>query len=188
MAFGLYGVALLLGFAPRLLGVLDIVFSGRARQYGGAWRMTVGCALDWSFSMLIGPIMMLAQTVFIGGLAFGRRVIWEAQNREDRSVTLKEALNGLWPQLSFGLAAATVLGLFMPRAILWAGLTIGPCLAAAPFACLTSTRALGRAMTRARLCAIPDEFAPAWEIGGPSRHVALEAAPAIPGLEPADAA
>ncbi|HEY2112336.1 MAG TPA: glucans biosynthesis glucosyltransferase MdoH, partial [Dongiaceae bacterium] len=62
MAFGLYAMALLLGFAPRLLGVLDIVLGGRARQYGGALRMTLGCALDWSFSMLIGPIMMIAQT------------------------------------------------------------------------------------------------------------------------------
>src|SRR6185312_9670281 len=146
------------------------------------------CALDWSFSMIIGPIMMLAQTVFIGGLFLGRRMIWDAQNREDRSVTLKEALHGLWPQLTFGLAAATILGLFMPPAILWAGLTIIPCLAAVPFACLTSMRVFGRAMTRARLCAIPDEFAPAWEIGGAPRHLAPDAIPAVPGLKPADAA
>lgn len=188
MAFGLYAVALLLGFAPRLLGVLDIVLGGRAKQYGGVLRMVVGCALDWSVSMIIGPIMMLAQTVFIGGLFFGRRVIWDAQNREDRSVTLKEALHGLWPQLTFGLAAVTILGLFMPPAIIWAGLTIIPCLAAVPFACLTSMRSLGRAMTRARLCAIPDEFALAWEIGGVPRHPALEPAADVTGLEPADAA
>ncbi len=188
MAFGLYGVALLLGFAPRLLGVLDIAMSGRAKLYGGGPRIILGCALDWSFSMFIGPIMMLAQTVFIGGLVFGRRVIWDAQNREDRRVTVREALHGLWPQLSFGLAATAILALFMPPAILWAGLTVIPCLAAVPFACLTSMRGLGRAMTRARLCAIPDEFAPAWEIGGPSRHPALEPAAAVPGLEPADAA
>jgi membrane glycosyltransferase len=189
MAFGLYAIALLLGFAPRLIGVLDIVLGGRAGQYGGALRMSVGCALDWSFSMIIGPIMMLAQTVFVGGLFFGRRMIWDAQNRDDRSISAREALHGLWPQLTFGLAAVTILGLFMPPAILWAGLTIIPCLAAVPFACLTSMRWLGRAMTRARLCAIPDEFAPAWEIGGSSRHLALEPA-RLQGLEsePADAA
>ena len=167
MAFGLYAIALLLGFAPRLLGVLDIILSGRASQYGGAWKMTLGCALDWSFSMIIGPIMMIAQTVFIGGLAFGRRMIWDAQNRADRSISFKEALHGLWPQLLFGAATATVLGLTMPLTLLWAGLTVVPCLIAAPFTCLTSARWIGAAMTRARLCAIPDEFAPAWEIGGP---------------------
>ncbi len=189
MAFGLYAVALLLGFAPRLLGVLDIVLGGRAKLYGGGPRILLGCALDWSFSMIIGPIMMLAQTVFIGGLAFGRRVIWDAQNRDDRSISLKEALHGLWPQLTFGLAAVTILGLFMPAAILWAGLTIIPCLLAAPFACVTSLRGIGRAMTRARLCAIPDEFVTAWEIGGPGRQLALEATPDPLDLapEPAEA-
>lgn len=188
MAFGLYAVALLLGFAPRLLGVLDIVLGGRARLYGGALRMTIGCALDWSFSMIIGPIMMIAQTVFIGGLFLGRRVIWDAQNREDRSISAREALHGLWPQLAFGLAAVAILGLVMPMAILWAGLTIIPCLLAAPFTCITSARWLGRAMARARLCAIPDELATAWEIGGPPPPQALEPALDIPGLEPADAA
>jgi membrane glycosyltransferase len=184
MAFGLYAIALTLGFAPRLLGVLDIVFSGRARLYGGAGRIIVGCALDWSFSMIIGPIMMLAQTVFIGGLVFGRRVIWDAQNRDDRSITVREALHGLWPQLTFGLIAITILALFMPVAILWAGLTVIPCVAAVPFACLTSQRWLGRAMTKARLCAIPDEFEPAWEIGGPGHHAAVAAVPHTLAPEP----
>jgi membrane glycosyltransferase len=185
MAFGLYAVALLLGFAPRLLGVLDIVFSGRAKLYGGGLRIIVGCALDWSFSMILGPIMMVAQTVFICGLAFGQRMIWDAQNREDRSISLKEAVHGLWPQLTFGLAAVTILGLFMPPAIIWAGLTIIPCLLAVPFTCLTSARWLGKAMTLARLCAIPDEFAPAWEIGGPAPRVEIAGgAHDAPTLEP----
>ena len=188
MAFGLYAVALLLGFAPRLLGVLDIVMSGRSRLYGGAPRIVLGCALDWSFSMILGPIMMIAQTVFIANLGFGRRAIWDAQNRDDRSISAREALHGLWPQLTFGLVAITVLGLVMPMAILWAGLTIIPCLAAVPFTCITSARWLGRAMTHARVCAIPDEFSPAWEIGGPAPRAVLQPALDIPGLEPADAA
>ncbi|MEI9889678.1 MAG: hypothetical protein WDN45_02700 [Caulobacteraceae bacterium] len=116
----------MLGFAPRLLGVLDICMSGRARLYGGAGRIVLGCAIDWTFSMLIGPIMMLAQTVFIGGLAFGRRMIWDAQNREDRSISAREALHGLWPQLGFGLIGSAILILFMPVALLWAGLTLIP--------------------------------------------------------------
>ncbi len=173
MAFGLYAVALLLGFAPRLLGVLDILLNGQAKRYGGVRRMIAGCALDWSFSMIIGPIMMLSQTIFIGGLLFGRRMIWDAQNRADRSISAREALLGLWPQLAFGLTTVTILALFMPKALLWAGLTIIPCLIAAPFTCITSARPLGKAMTAARLCAVPDEFAPAWEIGGPERHAAL---------------
>jgi membrane glycosyltransferase len=185
MAFGLYAIALLLGFAPRLLGVLDIVVSGRARLYGGGAKIALGCALDWSFSMIVGPIMMIAQTVFIANLAFGRRAIWDAQNRDDRSISMKEALHGLWPQLSFGLVSMAILALFMPVAILWAGLTVVPCMIAVPFTCITSARWLGHAMTRARLCAIPDEYETAWEIGGPSLQPLGDVAADEQVLEPA---
>ena len=189
MAFGLYAASMLLGFAPRLLGLLDIGLSGRAKTYGGGLRLLVGCLLDFSFSLLIAPIMMLAQTVFIVGLAFGRRMIWDAQNRADRSISLKEALHGLWPQLTFGAGAVAVLAVYMPRAIVWASPTLAPLLLAVPFACVTSMRRFGVALTRARLCAIPDELAPAWEIGGPETRPALapsaQASPA--GLQPADA-
>jgi membrane glycosyltransferase len=178
MAFGLYATALALGFAPRLLGVLDIVLSGAARRYGGVLRLLAGCLLDCGFCLLIGPIMMLAQTVFITGLAFGQKVIWDAQNRSDRAISPREALHGLWPQLVFGLAAVGILGLYLPPAIVWAGMTITPCLLAIPFACLTSARPLGRALVALRLCAIPDEFAPAWEIGGPETRALSGAHPA----------
>ena len=181
MAFGLYAASMLLGFAPRLLGLLDIGLSGRAKSYGGGLRLLGGCLLDFSFSLLIAPIMMLAQTVFIVGLAFGRRMIWDAQNRADRSVSLKEALHGLWPQLTFGVGAVGVLAYCLPRAIAWASPTLLPLLLAIPFACITSARPFGLALTRARLCAIPDELAPAWEIGGP------ESRPALAALQPAEA-
>jgi membrane glycosyltransferase len=120
--------------------------------------MIIGTALDWLFSMFIGPIMMIAQTMFIGGLAFGRRMVWDAPNREDRSISPREALHGLWPQLCFGIFASTVLLWFDPRTIWWALPAILPCLLAIPFTVLTASPRVGRAMIRARLCAIPEEI------------------------------
>jgi membrane glycosyltransferase len=172
MAFGLYAVALSLGFAPRFLGVLDILLSGRGRQWGGVGRLLAGCVLDMMFILLIGPIMMIAQTVFVIGLAFGRKVIWEAQNRADRRVPLGEAINGLLPQLAFGLATTAILAFTLPRAIQWASLTILPCLLAIPFACVTSSRALSRLMVKTGLCAVPDELTPAWELLGDEHRAA----------------
>jgi membrane glycosyltransferase len=187
MAFGLYAVALSLGFAPRFLGVLDILLSGRGRQWGGVGRLLAGCVLDMMFILLIGPIMMIAQTVFVIGLAFGRKVIWEAQNRADRSVPLGEAINGLGPQLAFGLATTAILAFTLPRAIQWASLTILPCLLAIPFACVTSSRALSRLMVKAGLCAVPDELAPAWELLGEEHRAAWANELSAPAAEPAQA-
>ena len=178
MAFGLYAASMILLFAPRLLGVLDTLLGGRARLYGGALRLSLSCVLDAAFSLLIGPIMMVAQTVFIVGLAFGRRMIWDAQNRADRSIGPAEALRGLWPQLALGLTACAILGFgARPMTALWASATIAPWLLAVPFTCITSARWFGQALTRWRLCAIPDEFVAAQEIGGPG-------AAAEPRIEP----
>jgi membrane glycosyltransferase len=166
MAFILYAAAMGLGFAPRFLGVLDILVSGQAPRYGGKRRLLAGCCLDAAFTLLIGPVMMISQTVFIGGLAFGRRMIWDAQNREDRSISVREAFHGLWPQLVFGIAATAIIGLTLPRVLVWGSLTLIPCLVAIPFTCISSGRPFGQWLTRKGLCAIPDEIAPAWELVG----------------------
>jgi membrane glycosyltransferase len=160
LAFALYAVMLAIGFAPRLLGLLDVVLRGEAGRFGGLGRLLAGGVIDLLFSLVLGPIMMVAQALFVIGLGFGRRVIWEAQNRDERVVPVGEAVRGLWPQLLFGVAIASGLAALSPGALPWAAPTILPCLLAVPFTCLTASRWLGRLFTRARLCAIPDEFAP----------------------------
>jgi membrane glycosyltransferase len=161
LAFALYFVMLSLGFAPRLLGTLDILLQpGRRRLYGGTVRLLAGGFLDMLFSLFLGPVMMIAQAIFVGGLIFGRRAIWETQNRDGRIVRVSEALRGLWPQALFGLAAAGVLTTYAPSVLPWAAPTILPCLFGIPFTCLTAGSGLGRFFVRHRICAIPDEYAP----------------------------
>ncbi len=160
LAFALYVLMLGIGFAPRLMGVVDILLRRESRLYGGVARLLGGGLLDMLFSLFLGPVMMVAQSLFVIGLAFGRRVIWEAQNRDKRVVPIGEALRGLWPQLAFGLAITVVLAVMLPAILPWAAPTILPCLLAVPFTCLTAGRRLGRFFVRRGLCAIPDEYAP----------------------------
>jgi membrane glycosyltransferase len=161
LAFALYFLMLALGFAPRLLGMLDVLLrADRRRLYGGAPRLLIGGFVDTLFSVFLGPLMMIAQSLFVAGLVFGRRVMWDAQNRDGRIVRLGEAMRGLWPQMLFGLAVAAILVRYATGVLPWAAPTILPCLLAVPFTCLTAGRVLGRLFVRLRLCAIPDEYAP----------------------------
>jgi len=161
VGFALYFIMLALGFAPRLLGMLDVLLRADQRwRYGGTARLLIGGFIDMLFSFFLGPLMMIAQSVFIAGLLFGRRVFWDAQNRDGRAVPLGEALRGLWPQLLFGLAFAGVLVRYAPGVLPLAAPTILPCLLAVPFTSLTAGRVLGRLFVRFRVCAIPDEYAP----------------------------
>ncbi len=165
LAFGLYVGFLLIGFAPRLLDVLDIALRPAERlRWGGLPRLLAGAATDGLFTLMIGPVMMVAQTRFIAGLCLGQRIIWEAQRREDGIVPWAEAARGLWPQLLFGLVFGVVLWRVAPGAIPWALPTLAGSLLAIPFAWVTARPWLGRWMVQNGLCAIPDEYAPEREV------------------------
>jgi len=159
LSFGLYFGMLGIGFAPRLLGVLDILLRPRQwARYGGALRLIAGSLADALFTLLIGPAMMIAQARFVFGLALGRRVTWEAQKREGQRVSLREAWRGLWPQMVFGLLLAGTLAIVNPGSLPWAAPTLAACLFAVPFTCATAGARSSRWMVRHRLCAIPDEY------------------------------
>ena len=159
LAFGLYFGMLGIGFAPRFLGVLDILLRpGQWARYGGVLRLLAGSFTDALFSLLIGPLIMIAQARFMAGLAFGQRITWEAQKRDGQRISIREAWRGLWPQMVFGGLFAGALAAVAPGSLPWAAPTLLAAALAIPFTCITTGRALGRWMVRRRLCAVPDEY------------------------------
>lgn len=165
LGVALYFGVLLIGQGPRILGVLDVLLQGEVRQrYGGTGRLLAGWLVETVFSFLVGPVMIVAQTIFLGGLVAGRRVAWEAQARDGHAVPWREALRGLWPQMLFGMLFGGALLAVAPAALPWAAPTLLACAAAVPLTVVTSRPAAGRWMLRRRLCAVPDEFDPAPEL------------------------
>ncbi|MCB8883636.1 glucans biosynthesis glucosyltransferase MdoH [Acidisoma cellulosilytica] len=158
LAFGLYFGMLILGFAPRLLGVIDILMRREDRErWGGGFRLLAGAATDAVFTLMIGPVMMVAQSRFIFGLLFGHRIIWEAQQRDDGIVPIREAIGGLWPQFLLGLGFGLATWHVAPASLLWALPTLAGSLLAVPFACFTASPRVGAWMRQVRLCAVPGE-------------------------------
>ena len=159
LAFGLYFGMLAIGFAPRLLGVLDVLLrSGERARYGGGALLLAGSLADALFSLLIGPLIMIAQARFEIGLVFGQRVTWEAQKRDGQRISVREAWRGLWPQMAFGGLCAGALAAVAPGVLPWAAPTLAASALAIPFTCITASKGLGRWMVRHRLCAVPDEY------------------------------
>jgi membrane glycosyltransferase len=116
------------------------------------------------FSMLIAPVVALAQTIFLIGLFLGHKVTWDGQTRDQYSVTISEAFRGLWPQTLMGLFFAIGLAVFAPAFLIWgAPVTVG-LLLAAPFAAITSRPDLGRSFADAGICSIPEEQSPSVEL------------------------
>jgi membrane glycosyltransferase len=179
-------------FAPKLAGVVQVMLYARLRRrYGGVTRLLGSAVTELLFSFVLAPIMAVAQSVFLLGLAAGRVVRWEAQLRDSRALPWGEAMRGLWPQTLLGLLVGVAVGAFGPPAArIWAVLFCGPLILAVPFAVMTSWTGLGRGLARLGLCSTPEEIDPP-EVVIAAGHVPrqtrrLSGAPGLP--EPASAA
>ena len=156
----LFVTMMALVFAPKLIGVVGVLTSVRRRQgYGGAGRLIVATMAEIAFSILLAPVIAVAVTMFIIRLLLGRRVAWDAQERDAHAVPLAMAVRGLWPQMLVGMVFACGLAWAAPNALPWAVPFFGALLVAVPFACITADPRFGRWLARNRVAATPEEYA-----------------------------
>jgi membrane glycosyltransferase len=152
-------------WAPKLFGVLQAVSDRTERQkYGGAIKLLSGAGVELCFSILLAPVMMVAQTTFLAALLCGRPQGWTSQRRRNRRVSPGDAARELWPQTLVGATVALLLLALSPSALLWAAPILAGLLLAIPFAVATTSPSLGRLLVKARLCAIPEELSPPPEV------------------------
>jgi membrane glycosyltransferase len=159
LAVGVYLTFLLMYLSPKLAGLADILLTkGGVKRYGGAGRFLASGAIEIVFSFLIGAVTTFRLTVFMIGLVFGQSVVWNGQARDAHGISWQTAALGLWPSVLFGCLVCGALAYLSPAVLLWSlPLTFGY-LVAIPFAVATAAPAFGEALTRHRLCAIPEEF------------------------------
>jgi membrane glycosyltransferase len=161
LGIGLLIASMGMVLAPKLFGILDILVQRRARQgYGGGFRVLLGAFVEFLFSSLLAPVVSLAETIFMIGLCFGRRILWESQRREGYRVPWISAAKGLWPQTLFGAALTAALAIAAPGSIAWASPLLLALLLSIPLAVATSSPSMGEASVSIGLCAIPEERDP----------------------------
>ena len=161
VAFGIamFFIMFAVSLVPKLMGLLDIALTpGGAARYGGRWRFALGGLVEAVFSVIMAPIVAFRVTLFLIGLAFGKSIIWGAQNRDAYRLTWGDAARGLWPQTLFGTAiAASILGFAGWGTLPWAAPMLFGLIGAIPFAVLSAHPRFGRWAEKVGLCAIPDE-------------------------------
>lgn len=154
-------VTLIMWYLPKIAGALDVVLrKSESRRFGGRWRFCISLMLELFFSLLMTPITWLNHTIFIIGLAFGKKGGWTGQTREDHSVSIANAFQQFWPHTLIGIGLASLL-YFTHPATLWYGmLFFGGLLFSIPLVVLTSQAWLGRWMIDRQLLALPEEITP----------------------------
>ena len=162
LGMAMFFIMIAVSLVPKLLGLLDIALTpGGAARYGGRGRFALSGAVELVFGMLLAPVVALRVTIFLAGLAFGRKMAWGGQNRDAYALSWGEAARGLWPQTLFGLSlGGAILSLYGWGTLAWAAPMVAGMGLAIPFAVLTADPRLGRLARRAGLCAVPEDIAP----------------------------
>ena len=165
LGLGLFIGMMALILAPMMFGLAEVLASRRRRRaYGGAGAVLAGTLTQVVFSALLAPTMAIAHTIFIAGLLVGRRIRWDAQDRDGHRVGLGEAARGLWPQTSLGIVWTAALAWQAPGLLPWMAPVLIGLIGAIPLAVVSSSPALGRWMARVGLCAMPEERSPPTEV------------------------
>ena len=166
LGLALFGVMMTMTFAPKLLGMIDVLFDREKRQaFGGTGTVMKGAGFDLLFGFLAGPVLALTHALFIIGLFFGRTVTWTAQQRQGRMVGALEALQNLWPHTILGAGGTAALAVTAPAILPWALPVLLGMMLAVPFACYTTHRTFGRWLERNQVCATPEEIQPPVSFG-----------------------
>jgi membrane glycosyltransferase len=161
LGWSLFALIMTMVFAPKLATLASLLLSRQGRaELGGGLRLLAGAFGEILFSTLLAPVMALAHTLFIGGLLFGKAIVWSPQRRETHRLRMSQALRRLWPQTLFGLAAlAWLISTDAGGAVFLSPFIFGALLAV-PIAVLTAWPPLGAWLARIGLWRIPEEVDP----------------------------
>ncbi|MCR9088345.1 MAG: glucans biosynthesis glucosyltransferase MdoH [Rhodobacteraceae bacterium] len=155
-----FAVIMSVNLMPKLMGLAQVLVSStESRRYGGRLRLLAGGLCEIIFGMLIAPAVALAVTIFVIGMMMGRRIRWDAQQRDRAQLAWSEAARALWPQTIAGTAFGIYIGLTVPWALIFAAPIIISLGGAIPLAVLSTHPALGAWSRRIGLFDIPEDRA-----------------------------
>jgi membrane glycosyltransferase len=154
-------LVLITWFAPKIATVIDVLTRPALRKaFGGGWRFLASVASETVFFVMLSPIMWFEHTVYLATLAFGTRVGWGGQARDDHSVPFALALRKLWPQTLLGWGSIITLALTAPAAIPVSLLISGGLAFAIPLCVLTANPRIGTALMHIGVGRLPEETLP----------------------------
>jgi membrane glycosyltransferase len=143
---------------PKVLGmVLVLCQRAQRRAFGGSARILGSVLLEQLFSMLLAPAMMVFHSTFVVRTLFGHVVRWDAQPRDDRGISFREAFARMKWHIALGVAWGAVILAFAPAFIWWMAPVIAGLLAGVPMTMLTSRADLGHKARERGLFLTPEE-------------------------------
>jgi membrane glycosyltransferase len=145
---------------PKLWGVIALSQQPqRVDGHGGWWGATASVLVETSISVLVAPIMMLLHSYFVVSTLVGHKVSWNAQSRDDRGVSLRDAIAVHYPHTLIGLAVSLGLWRWAPGLLPWMSPVLLGMVVSIPLSMFLGSVNLGKRMAAWKLFVTPEEIA-----------------------------
>ena len=161
----LFGLTLVVLLLPKILGAVLAMRQRLSRaEFGGSARLCVSLLVEQLFSMLLAPTMMLFHSTFVVQTLSGRSVSWNAQERTERGVTMREAFRRQKWHLVLGVVWGAAMLRLAPQFFWWLTPVLVGLLFGIPLTVWTSRTSAGGLFRRHGLLLTPEETAPPPEL------------------------
>jgi membrane glycosyltransferase len=136
---------------------LSLIQGATRRGAGGAIRLVLSAAFEIIMSALLAPIMMLIQSGHVMHFAFGFDTGWNAQRRDDGSISFAAIVARHRSHVAMGLLTLVAGLSISPSLVAWMSPTILGLLLAIFMSWGTGLLSVGLALRRAGLLITPEE-------------------------------
>ena len=160
-AMWMFVVTMAVLLAPKFMGYLAMLTSRSDRRgCGGAVRAFVSVLLETVLAALMAPIVMYLQSRGVAEVLAGKDSGWDAQQRDDGSVSWLELVRRYGGLSLFGLMMGAMAYAVSPSLAAWMSPVIIGMALSVPVVALTSSRSAGEFLRRHGLLTIPEESSP----------------------------
>jgi membrane glycosyltransferase len=157
----IFTITAISSFLPKIASILDVLFQRQQRAaFGGVKKLCLSVVLETVFSVLISPVMLFSQTLFMVRLLAGRGMGWTGQTRDDHLVTWSMATQQLWPHTLFGLCCLGLIYFSHSGIFVFASFYMFGLVTSIPLAVVLSWPSLGQWMIGHQIAALPEETFP----------------------------
>jgi membrane glycosyltransferase len=154
----LLAITIVVLLLPKALGAMLVLFNRAQRKaFGGTRRILAGLLVEQVFSMLLAPAMMVFHSSFVVQTLFGHVVRWDAQPRDDRGISFREAFARMKWHIALGVVWGAIILAFAPAFIWWMAPVLAGLLAGVPLTMVTSRADIGHKARELGLFLTPEE-------------------------------
>lgn len=159
--FWVFVVTMVALLSPKLMGYVAMLTSRKECIGCGGWfRALISMLLETVLAALMAPVVMYVQSRGVAEVLAGKDSGWDAQQRDDGSISVSALLRSYGGLSVFGVVMGVAAYLVSPPLAAWmAPVVIGMALAV-PVVAWTSSRKAGDWLRRHGLLCIPEENAP----------------------------